>query len=313
MKKIINLIFLLIILVLLNSCSKNNKTNVIDLNIQKTITLDNIYSHPVLLATHNKIFVANPYDSSDGKIYVYDYEGKLITEFGNKGKGPAEFQSIIHMAFNNKKEILGIYDIYSWRISYFDINYNLIYNQTASNVYFDLSYINGNLISLTRLIRMENNKKIFYDVVELEKPDSSLITIEQKKLESNDIEYVMNNCLSFDTNKEYIFTLDRNNNSFIIKQFLSDGTLRKKWKNIKNSNIKNIHKLFVGEDFIIISFTDLDDVIFCQIYNFDEELLSTIYLDKENETIADVFNDKIFTTYEDESGNFFCNIYKIDK
>ena len=312
MKKIINIIFLSIILVLSNSCSKSNKTNVIDLALQKTINLDNIYSHPVLLAIHNKIFVANSYDCSDGKIYVYDYEGKLITEFGNKGKGPAEFQSIIHMAFNNKKEILGIYDVYSWRISYFDINYDLIYNQTVSNVYFDLSYINGNLISLTRQLIMED-KKMFYDLVELEKPDSSSSIIEQKKLESSDIEYSMNNCLSFSTNKEYIFILDRNYNSFIIKQFLSDGTLRKEWKNIKNSNVKNINKLFIGEDFIIISFTDLDDVIFYQIYNFDEELLSTIYLDKENEIVEDVFKDKIFTTYEDESGNYFCNIYKIGK
>ena len=312
MKKIINLIFLSIILVLSNSCSKNNKTNIINLDFKKTINLDNIYSHPVLLAIQNKIFVANSPNSSDGKIFVYDYEGKLITEFGNKGKGPAEFQSIIHMAFNNKKEVLGIYDVYSWRISYFDKNYDLIINQNASNVYFDLSYINGNLMSLTRQLKMED-KKVFYDIVELERPDSSSIIIEQKKLESNDIEYSMKNCLSFSTNKKYIFTLDRNNNSFIIKQFLSDGTLRREWKNIKNSNIKNITKLFVGEDFIIISFTDLDDVIFYQIYNFDEELLSTICLDRENEIIVDIFEDKIFTTYEDESGNYFCNIYKVDK
>lgn len=216
------------------------------------------------------------------------------------------------MAFNNKKEILGIYDVYSWRISYFDNNYDLIYNQTASNVYLDLSYINGNLISLTRQLIMED-KKMFYDIIELERPDSSSIIIEQKKLESKDIEYVMNNCLSFDTNKEYIFILDRNYNNFIIKQFLSDGTLRRKWENIKNSNIKRINKLFIGEDFIIISFTDLEDVIFHKIYNFDEELLSTIYFDKENEIVVDVFKDKIFTTYENESGNFFCNIYKIDK
>lgn len=312
MKKIINLIFLSIILVLSNGCSKSYKTNVIDLDLQKTINLDNIYSHPVLLATHNKIFIANPYDSSDGKIYVHDYEGKLITEFGNKGKGPAEFQSIIHMAFNNKKEILGIYDVYSWRISYFDNNYDLINNQTASNVYFDLSYINGNLISLTRQLIMED-KKMFYDIVELEKPDSSSIIIEQKKLESNDIEYSMNNCLSFSTNQEDIFILNRNYNSFIIKQFFSDGTLRRKWKNIKNSNIKRINKLFVGKDFIIISYTDLEDAIFYQIYNFDEELLSTIYLDRENETVEDIFKDKIFTIYEDESGNFFCNIYEVGK
>ena len=71
-------------LILTNSCSKSIKVKIIELNLLKKISLDKIYSPLKLLGTQNNIFIANSLESSDGKIYVYDYEGKIITVFNTK-------------------------------------------------------------------------------------------------------------------------------------------------------------------------------------------------------------------------------------
>ena len=58
-----------------------------------------IYS-PELCATKDKIFVTNSYKSTDGKIYVYDYNGNLLNRFGRKEKGPGEFSKLTDIPYS---------------------------------------------------------------------------------------------------------------------------------------------------------------------------------------------------------------------
>ena len=63
------------------------------------------------------------YESTIGKIYVFDRSGKIISQFNHKGEGPGEYNVIFHLVVDEKNEELFVFDNF--------INSILVYSLTG--------------------------------------------------------------------------------------------------------------------------------------------------------------------------------------
>jgi len=103
-------IFILFFLV---SCIKENDLHDKEVNIrieriaEISVGKNDLTTIQDYLINDNKIYVL---DKEICKIFVYDYEGKLINSFGGKGKGPGEF--ITPLSLFCVKDSIYIFDMY---------------------------------------------------------------------------------------------------------------------------------------------------------------------------------------------------------
>ena len=130
--------YLFLFILILIGCTKLTKKTHFYLKLISKFKVQDIYS-PELCAAKDKIFVTNSYKSTDGKIYVYDYNGNLLKTFGSKGKRPGEFEFIVHIFYNYTKKLLGIYDLNGFKILYFDNNFKFINSVSTSKVFLQIS------------------------------------------------------------------------------------------------------------------------------------------------------------------------------
>lgn len=298
-----------IISVFLVNCTSEKTGNNLELDLSKSIHLRSIYSNPTISANENRLFIANQIDMADAMVYVYDYDGKRLAEFGDKGKGPGEFQSVFYIGYNSKDEVLSVYDIYLWRISNFDNNYEFIDFRQLSDIFYQFTYLNDSMIYIRRSLGEEK----ITDYLELEKPDGSKQVLYKKELSQNiDADYLLGHFLSFDINDRYIILMDIEENKFTINHYSDDGFLIREWEPIRFRNIERLLGVFTGRDFILISSLASEDEVQYRVYDFNEEYIGIVRLENENETIRYVYDDMIFAAYENDEGEFYCNIYVLN-
>ena len=289
------------------------------MKLQSSIKCQNIYS-PIVCATKDRIYIANSYTSTDGKIFVYDYDGHLIENFGAKGKGPGEFSCIIKIFYNNRKKLLGVYDVYSFSIQYFDENYKFVCSEKLSKVLFNIiSTISDSQIYYYRYPKL-NGKSNFWNIIEMTREDSIVKIIREKECKKKDMKYYFKNTLRIGANQDNIFIWDINDNAFSIEQYNIKGYLEKIWdlkiQKRHIDNIKMFEKILVGDKFLLLSFINENDIRFYEAYDFSEKYLGTISMQSENDKIGCVYNDLIFYLKyceQDDNEYYNCKIYKINK
>ncbi len=305
----INKFFIVILIALaIFACHKDIENKKLKLHLVNKFKMIDIYS-PELCATKDKIFVTNSYKSTDGKIYVYDYNGNLLKTFGSKGKGPGEFELIVQLFYNPFKNNLGVYDFYNMKIQYFDENYKLIHSD-AGILIFSISSKIGKQIRFYKIPKITDNKNFYY-TVELIEPDGIKKIIKEKR-EKNISKSILNDAILTDTNEKNIFIYDFDNDVSYIEKYDKKGNLSEKWKKLEHKNIKRYEKILVGKDFLLLSLIDTNDKHFYDVYDLSQNYLGRINMENEDDKIAYVYEKYIFWLKENKGDDSYeCEIYEL--
>lgn len=127
------LYFLLFLILTSYSCNKSDKSNhekgvfnkLFDLKYSVTLkgdSLNTLFSPWRPLITDSKIFIS---DNLGHQILIYEKSGKLLKKFGQKGKGPEDFDMPYGVIIDHAGNIL-INDRGNSRIQIFDSKFNLL-------------------------------------------------------------------------------------------------------------------------------------------------------------------------------------------
>lgn len=141
---------LLLSILLLCSCNKNKQTTNIErivFNEHNKADINNIISYQFIpLETNNNSLIGNITDlkivnnhiyinSDRDKLLVFDLSGKFITQIGNKGNGPGEYNLISNFHIDTDKNILTIADGGQARMIYYNLK-NYAHINTKNIFYF---------------------------------------------------------------------------------------------------------------------------------------------------------------------------------
>ena len=125
---------LLLSILLLYACSgqeTENKTKVFIFKENNDFDINNIVSYKFIpLETTDSCFISNIkqvkminnkiYINDNGeKLLVFDQSGKFITQIGNKGNGPGEYQLICNFHIDEAKNMITVADIMQARVVYY--------------------------------------------------------------------------------------------------------------------------------------------------------------------------------------------------
>ncbi len=274
-------------------------------------------TNPVLCASDDKVFVTNIRKQTDGEIYEYNYNGELLSKFGQKGAGPNEFTNIFNLFYDYKRKLLGIYEPFKYSISFYNDNNSLVEKQKLKKVIFNNVFTSdSNLLRYYYSHKGENLKyRYLHDVYN---NNSEPISIKEKEVISKGDHSTFKESTRIAANMDFFFIWDLNGNETSVEQFDVEGNPVKKWdlEMLPRylENIKKHNRIHAGDDFILYDFQDNNDVHFYDAYDFKNKYLGTIRMSKPEDTIPFVFKDKIFMleyNEQDDEDFYVCKILKM--
>lgn len=110
-----NLIILVLSILFISSCGKNDLSSKLNVVTQRTITLDstaaqhlgNVY--PFIASSPSEEYLALSNVKNPVGVVVVDYEGNFVAQYGSRGRGPKEILSARFFGFDNNNHV-NIYD-----------------------------------------------------------------------------------------------------------------------------------------------------------------------------------------------------------
>ena len=318
MRRYVKFFILLIAIVLMLACSKGigeNYNNKIKLINSFPIEVSRM---AIYLVHSNAIYVANI--QNDFKTRKYDFNGNLLFEFGNKGKGPGEFIFIFNLFYDVSNNYIGIHDPAIKRITYIDTLGNLIktdkYNESGKELApFGIKNSSTANVKLLSSVDKKESKKMFfnYELLLNQKDKKPQIIKKENLLISWD--FSKNSSLYVDLNEKYIFyckfphQLEFKPPNYFITIFDYSGN-PKEWKpKFVPSKIKKMSLYQVSEKYIFISASNGNSE-YKLIYDFSGNYLGYLKF-KGNGGVVAVKNDKIFVL-NDSGDDSILEIYEIN-
>jgi len=276
--------FLIIICsVLIIGCSKPKKE--FSYTLETSFSLGSEYAYHEMNIMEDRIITINQ-AIDKGMIKVYDYQGKLLDEFGNSGNGPNELLSPF-AAWYNPDGTYEVYDFIHWRRFYFGEPYKSSVQETyliTSHYQLDNKIMESSLSFETDPgFNFTINDSLIHNLnrpnwIALCKANSSFITIHETNLTEE---------------KSVIYLYDW------------DGVL---FKTIKFPH-ESINLAGTNSRYIILNFNDHYNV-----YNKEGELVSSFAYDSESDRFIVGMNEKYLVWYDDSGEEeTMLEIYKLDE
>ncbi len=306
----------LLLIFVLCSCNYRMQERKLAFDIITEFNLPEIIN-PDVCATKDEIFVTNLATQTDGKIYTYNYQGDLLSEFGGKGDGPDEFTHIFNIFYDYNKNLLGIYDFYGFCIKYYNAKHELVMKDVLDKTMFNKVYTAESSLQSHLFPKDSSDKKLYY-LHDLHLENGNKISLKEKEFLSSDDFSIFKESTRIAANMDFFFIWDLNGNETSVEQFDVEGNPVKKWdlKMLPRylENIKKYNRIHAGDDFILYDFQDNNDVHFYDAYDFKNKYLGTIRMSKPEDTIPFVFKDKIFMleyNEQDDEDFYVCKILKM--
>ncbi len=85
------------------SCNNNSQSKIKRMNFKQVnsiFSIDKVGTRLPFIIYDNKIILV---ESKSSKVKIYNFSGKIVNEFGKKGKGPGEFQNILSVYVKNNR------------------------------------------------------------------------------------------------------------------------------------------------------------------------------------------------------------------
>ena len=327
------IIYSIIILFLIfnTACSKrdNRISNNVIVKLQDSIKLNNFF----ISKKKAEVFVRNKYlyfsNQELNQINSLNIKTKKITTFGNKGKGPGEFNSITSIYYDNKNDNICIYDAQLRRITYFDKNNKLIKIEKIDKL-FKSDYIKSHILDITKIHNKYylmgkklflKNKEMIDTITEIDaNKHAKFIVRRNRKVEANNnlglVEFAIRNFLRFDFNTNTLFILDNADKNFSVLSYNIDTGKKDEiainQNSLQTENYKYVRKIFAGSDFFILEIIAPDDLKIYEFYNLSGKFLKKLVMENELSFIGEVNNDSLYVfEYNEKVDIHYCNIYKL--
>ncbi len=275
-----------------------------------------LYKSPVVCAANDKIVFT---DAEDGVIHVYNYSGKRLKSFGNKGQGPGEFQGVYHIGYQENENLWYFYDLYHWKIHVYSDTFDYIKSEKTPSIIAGMKPWKDNVIVQVRIPVSVDGSRIFDDRIKVFNQKGEEKIVRNKLLKSiTDVEFMLEYGLMFDTNYNKLFVLDKQQNTFSIEEY-SDENTKIKWElenNITVIDNAKISGIYAGKDFIILKRFKSDEEAekyysHYEFYDLNQKYLGKLILDNEKEYIIDVYESKLIKLVKDETGDYSCSILEV--
>ncbi len=319
MVKKLKFFILLIAIVLMFACSKrmgkdyNNKIKLFN-SFPIEVTQAAAY-----LVHSNSVYISDM--QSDLRTRKYDFNGKLIFEFGNKGEGPGEFSSIGNLFYDVDKKCIGIEDMFLRRITYIDTLGSLINTKREKQGKqlgpFGVKNSSTANVKLSYSVKVNKAGKMFFNYeLELDKINSTPQVIKKEILQSS-LKFSQDVSLSIDLNEKYIFyckfphQFQFKASNYHVTMFDYSGN-KKEWKpKFVPSKIKRMGLFHVSDKYIFIH-GSYNDNGYDLIYDFSGNYLGYLKFDNgDYGGVVKVKNGKIFVL-NNSGDDSILEIYDID-
>lgn len=302
--------------IFLTACSSDNVKIINDkLEQQSSFILEELGDVVQYMFTEDAIYCSNIMTFI--KINKYDFEGKLLFEFGRNGEGPGEFAFVNAIYQDAGQHLIGIPDMTLHRTTYIDSLGSLIKIEKFTESKTLYQAVSSSTATLKRFIEFStiDGERVSHNTFILERADSSPKLI---------YEYCNPVKLSYEPNgsgtkfswmqmnEEFIFYSNpySSRNEYEIKVFDYDGNMHL-WKpDFIPRGIPKLNMNYVTDENIFIN-SYKDEKNYVLIYDFSGEFLGFIELVK-GQNLLGVKGDKMFVI--DKSGDDNrMEIYRIKK
>ena len=302
------ILVVIILLITVFSCaSKSDTISNIDDLFEKTVSipLEEIEEMPVFVFTDFGFYTS---ETSLCRISKYNNKGEFELSFGQKGKGPGEIELGLPVSYSEDDNRLGIFDVGSFKISYFDGNGNFL-DYGVIKVFgqprFQLSK-NGITVSTFTQFPSNSTQKIYTDV----------ITINNEKIlekETKMIDYVLVDFYLYSINKNKVYIIERTENNFDVFSYNTQNMELQKVA-LDKSQIRlkaggRLTSFFSIDDYLILSDSGISEESGHFFFDLKGNYLGTVDLAKDLQAIMGVYNDYLYIYRTDEQDNYYIDIY----
>ena len=255
------IIFKIIIVLLLLSCTEKRNIGEIEIQFNDSIALDSVFS----ITNSEGSMITDFNVDSDGNLYLidianfklskYNSKGELLLLSGNKGNGPGELDDeITFLGVDSKRDFVILYNFKSQILSYYNLNLEFQFTELFSNHVIDISdEVNGQIV-LGFMVHKGEDPLILLSYESEIRQD---IAVEQ--FEKNPVW----NMFSIDQSEDYIYMSYRFLN--LIRKLDKQGNIvwERAFKNWPKKS-KVIENLSVPNEILIrdIEVTELDKISF---------------------------------------------------
>lgn len=300
------LVVIILLIILLGCVSKPDTISNIDDLFEKTVSipLQEIEGMPVFIFTDFGFYA---FETGISRISKYKNTGGFDLSFGQKGRGPGEIELGIPVSYSEDDNRLGIFDVGSFKISYFDGNGNFL-DYGVIKVFgqprFQLSK-NGITVSTFTQFSSNSTKRIFTDVIAVN--DENIL---EKKTNRNNISLYY---YLFSINKKKVYILERTENDFDVFSYnIQNSELQKIALDKSQIRLKaggRLTSFFSIDDYLILSDSGIPEESNHFFFDLKGNYLGAIDLAKDLQAIMGVYDDYLYIYRLDKQDNQCIDIY----
>lgn len=270
-----------------------------------TVKLEDTDYYPQLIITETG-FITFQADLS--KFTRYLDNGEIVSSFGKKGKGPDEIEFGKKYYYSSDEDILGIYDIRSIRMTYFDRYGNVKKQEQVPYIGIPLSKIKKNDFTIKSFSYFPDRDNKWQNTITI---NDSLILSNEETLRSGDVTELNYYFFSYNNDKVYIVAPNQGDFDLYAYDLIK--------KNLKHLNVKggnshkqiDIHNIIVIGKYIILPVTNDDDSGSWLCYKTNGRYVGELICENENDFIVNSNSKNMYVVSTDKEENYSVKIYTL--
>lgn len=294
-------------LITLFGCVKKPETIFnIDERFEKivSIPLEEIEEMPVFIFTDFGFYA---FETNSSRISKYNNQGKFELGFGQKGSGPGEMELGIPISYSEEHDRLGIFDVTNFKVSYFDGTGNYLDSgdlEVFGKPHFQLSKSEITVSTFTQF-PSNSTQKIYTDVITI---NNEKILEKETKLINN---YELIDFYLYSINQDIVYILERSGKELDIYSYNPKNCELQKieFDRSKIPAKSSISSFLSIDNYLILSNAERSKKPYNYFFDLDGIFLGTVNVEKELQTIAGVYDNKLYMYRLDKHDNQYLDIY----